>query len=77
MCVCECTKSESVEWRCFFPAHLILNFVRPKVEVKVGLLKLTLKLILPYNYFQILRQIFFKSFYLENLKVRPRADYME
>ena len=22
-CVCECTKSRSVEWRCFFPEHLI------------------------------------------------------
>jgi hypothetical protein len=35
---------------------LILNFFHLKVEVKVYLLKLTLKLVFPYNYFQILRQ---------------------
>ena len=76
-CVCECTKSGSVEWRCFFPEHLILNFFRLKVKVKVDLLKLTLKLVFPHNYFQILRQKYSKSLYLENVKVRPRDDYME
>jgi hypothetical protein len=56
-------------WRCFFPEHLILNFFRLKIEVKVDLLKLTLKLVIPHNYFQILGQKNSKSFYLENIKV--------
>ena len=49
-------KSGSVVWRCFFPEHLILNFFRLKVKVKVDLLKLTLKLVFPHNHFQIQRQ---------------------
>ena len=68
------TNSGSVEWRCFFPEHLILNFFRLKVKVKVDLLKLTLKLGFPHNYFQILRQKYSKSLYLENVKVR-RLQY--
>ena len=59
-------KSGSVVRRCFFPEHLILNFFKFKVD----LLELTLKLILPPNYFQILRQKYSKSYYLENIKVR-------
>jgi hypothetical protein len=70
VCVCECTKSGTVEWRCFFPEHLIFNFFRLKVKVKVDLLKLTLKLVFPHNYFQILRQKYSKSLSLENVKVR-------
>ena len=62
-------KSVSVVWRCFFPEHLILNFFRLKVKLKVDLLKLMLKLTFPHNYFQIPRQKKSKSFYLENIKV--------
>ena len=62
---------------CFFPEHLILNFFRLKFKVNVDLLKLTLKLVFPHDYFQILRQKYSKSLYLENVKVRLRDDYME
>jgi hypothetical protein len=41
-----------------------------KVKVKVDLLKLRLKLVFPHHYFQILRQTYSKSLYLENVKVR-------
>jgi hypothetical protein len=61
----------------FFPDHLILNLFRLKVKVKVDLSKLMLKLTFPPNHFQILRQKYSKSFYLENIKVRPRDDFME
>jgi hypothetical protein len=47
---------------------LILNLFSFKVEIKVDLLKL--KFVFPHNYFQILRQFFLKSFYLEKIKVR-------
>jgi hypothetical protein len=57
------------------PEHLILNFFRLKVNVKVDLLKLRLKLVFPHNYFQILRQKHSTSFYLENIKVRPGDDF--
>jgi hypothetical protein len=67
-------KPGSVVWRYFFPEHLILIFFRLKVKLKVDLLKLTLTLVFPHNYFQILRQNS-KSFYLENIKVRPRDDF--
>jgi hypothetical protein len=33
-------------------------------------------LVFPHNYFQILRQKNSKSFYLENIKVRPRDDFI-
>ena len=61
----------------FFSRAFDLNFFRLKNKIKVDLLKLTLKLVFPYNYFQILRQKMSKSFYMENIKVRPRDDYME
>ena len=65
-CVCECTKSGSVVWCCFFPEHLILNFFR--LKVKVDLLKLTLNLGFPHDYFQILRQKKSKPFFSKTLK---------
>jgi hypothetical protein len=59
----------------FFPDHLILNIFHLKVKVKVDLLKLKLKFIFPPKYFQVLRQKKSKSFYVENIKVRPRDDF--
>jgi hypothetical protein len=61
----------------FFPEHSILNFLRLKVKVKVDFLKLTLKLVFYHIYFKILGQKTSKSFYLENIKVGPRDDYMD
>ena len=59
----------------FLPDNMILIFVRPKLKFNVDLLKLKLKLIFPPKYFQILRQKNSKSFYLENIKVRPLSAF--
>jgi hypothetical protein len=53
-----------------FGVFFLLRAFDFEFKVKVDLLKLTLKLVFPHNYFQILRQKKSKSFYQENIKVR-------
>jgi hypothetical protein len=76
--LCVSVKNPDPSFGVFFsPDHLILNLFRLKVKVKIDLLKLTLTLIFPPNYFQILRPTNSKPFYLENIEVRTRDDYIE
>ena len=54
--MCVCVQNPDSSFGLVFFQSIDFDFFCLKVKVKVGLLKLTLKLVFPHNYFQILRQ---------------------